>query len=213
MRPVEPGTGPITLLERATGIDEQHHGPASPEVIADLRCLAAAFAEAGRFADAVIPWERVLAADAANFGELAEKLLPTLTSLADAFLVPGDPVGALPNLERVVAVTEHVWGPNDLRQVAALRKLADVLTACNRGSEVIPVLERVAALHDYYGAETVDVVHDFRNLSAALLQQKRSQDAQRYLEQAKDIERRHTGEAANKRSPMQEPSRDFSAIH
>jgi tetratricopeptide (TPR) repeat protein len=195
MRPVEPGTGAVTLLERATGMHEQHHGPAGPEVITDLRCLAAALTEAGRFADAIVPLERVLAADAANAGALAEKLLPTLTSLADAFLASGDPARALPHLERVVAITERVWGPNDLRQVAASRKLADVMAACNLGWEVIPVLERVAALHDYYGAETGEVVNDLRKLAAALLQQKRSQDAQRYLEQAQDIERRHTDDA------------------
>ena len=153
--------------------------------------MAAALAEAGRFSDAVVPLQRVLATDTADFGELAGQLLPTLTALADAVLALDDPEGALLYLERIVTVTEHVWGSNDLRQVAALRKLAGAMKAFNRGSDVIPVLERLAALHSYYGAETAEVVNDLRNLGGALLQQDRSEEAQDYLDQAQDIERRH----------------------
>jgi len=51
------------------------------------------------------------------------------------------------------------------------------MTACRRGPEVIPVLGKLTALHDYYGNETAEAMNDLRNLAAALLQQKRPQDA------------------------------------
>ena len=187
----EPGAVPISLLERATVIDEASSGPASHKTIEDLRCLAAALAEVGRSSAAVAPLQRVLAADTASLGELDEKLLPTLTSLADAFLLPDDPAGALPYLERTVAMTEHAWGRNDRRQVAILRKLAGAKLACNRISEAIPDLERLATLHDYYGAETPDVEDDLRKLAAALAQEGRSRESQRYLDLAQDIQKRH----------------------
>jgi hypothetical protein len=74
-------------------------------------------------------------------------------------------------------VTERVWGPNDLRLVAVWHKLAGSMSACNRGADAIHVLERVATLHDYYGAETAEVVSDLRNLAAALQQQSRPRHA------------------------------------
>ena len=49
VRRTEPGTVSISLLERAITINEANSGPASPETIADLRCLAAAMVETGRF--------------------------------------------------------------------------------------------------------------------------------------------------------------------
>ena len=190
-RQAEPGTVPISLLERATVIDEASSGPASRNTIEDLRCLATALIEAGRFSAAVAPLQRVLAADTASFGELDEKLLPTLTSLADAFLLFDDPAGALPYLERTVVMAEHVWGRNDLRQVATLRKLVDAKLACDLASEAIPDLERLVALHDYYGSETPDVEDDFRKLAVALAQEGQSRESQRYLDFAQDIQKRH----------------------
>ena len=84
-RAVKPDTEAISLLERATTIDEASHGPAHASVVSDLRCLAAALTEAGRRSDAIDPLERILAAEAVESGEVSETLLPTLTSLTGMF--------------------------------------------------------------------------------------------------------------------------------
>ena len=88
-------------------------------------------------------------------------------------------------------MTEHAWGRNDLRQVATLRKLAGAKLACNRVPEAIPDLEKLVALHGHYGAGTAEVEDDLRKLAAALAQEGRSRESQRYLDLVRDIQKRH----------------------
>jgi tetratricopeptide (TPR) repeat protein len=190
-RAASPGPEAISLLERATAIDEASHGPAHPRVIEDLRCLAAALTAAGRVRDAITPLERILAFDTASSGELAETLLPTLTALANILLRElHNPEKALPYLERIVVITEHIWGPNDLRLVVPLRRLGDALAACGRTGELLRALKRLVELHDFYGAESEEVVSDLRNYTTALNEQQQSRAAQPYLEWMQEIERR-----------------------
>lgn len=118
-------------------------GPAHPESLTASDHLANAFLAAGRAAEA-LPWfQRVLADRASLLGADHPATIALELRLGRALIAAGRPREAATVLDRAFRASEQVLGPDDLDTIEALDTLADACHAAGEATDAIRLYRRV----------------------------------------------------------------------
>ncbi len=120
-------------------------GPGHPESLTASDHLAAAFLAAGRAAEA-LPWfQRVLADRAGLLGADHPGTIAFEMMLGRALIAAGRPREAATVLDRAFRASEQVLGADDLETLEALDTLADACQAAGETTDAIRLYRRVLA--------------------------------------------------------------------
>src|SRR5215469_1234944 len=118
-------------------------GPGHPESLAASDHLADAFLAAGRAAEA-LPWfQRVLADRTAQLGSEHPATIGFEMQFGRALLAAGRPREAATVLDRAFRANEKIRGPDDLETLDALDALADACLAAGETADAIRLYRRV----------------------------------------------------------------------
>lgn len=107
--------------------------------------LAAAYADAGRVAEAVQLLEQTLAGRERLLGPDDPDTMRTRNDLAGAYRAAGRVADAIPLVERTLAASERLLGADHSSTLAARNNLASAYRATGRPAEAIPLFEVNAA--------------------------------------------------------------------
>jgi tetratricopeptide (TPR) repeat protein len=130
--------------------------------------LASAYAEAGRYPDAIQLARRTLADRERRQGSDHPDTMATRANLAGACLAAGRPKDAIAHAKRALEDRERVLGPDHPDTLGSLSTLATTYQSARRIKEAIPVYERMLeARSRLQGADHPDTIIVRGNLASA----------------------------------------------
>lgn len=153
-------------------------GPGHPESLAASDHLAGAFLAAGRAAEA-LPWfQRVLADRTAQLGPEHPATIAFEMQFGRALIAAGRPREAATVLDRAFRANEKVHGSDDLDTLDALDALADACLAAGESTDAIRLYQRVLAERErVQGPADQRTLDSCQKLGDVYLQSKKFKDA------------------------------------
>ena len=153
-------------------------GPGHPESLAASDHLAGAFLAAGRAAEA-LPWfQRVLADRSSQLGPEHPATIAFEMSFGKALIAVGRPRDAATVLDRAFRAYEKVRGTDDLDTLDALDTLADACLAAGESTDAIRLYRRVLAERErVQGPDDQQTLDSCQKLGDIYLRSKKFKDA------------------------------------
>jgi tetratricopeptide (TPR) repeat protein len=148
---------------------EQVLGPDHADTLASQDGLAVAYQAAGRTAEAIPLFEKVLGVQERVLGSGHPDTLAALDNLATAYRDAGRAAEAIRLHEQVVAAYERVLGPDDPDTLTSRDNLALACWAAGRVAEAIPLFEQIADVQERaLGPRHPDTLTSRNNLATAI---------------------------------------------
>jgi tetratricopeptide (TPR) repeat protein len=158
---IEIGEPLIADLERLLGASHL-------DTLSARGSLAAAYEDAGRFAEAIRLLEQTLAGRERRLGGDDPDTMRSRNDLARAYRKAGRVTDAVPLVEQTLAARERLFGAEDPSTLAARNNLASAYRATGRPAEAIPLFEEnVAACERLYGSDHSKTLASRHNLDLA----------------------------------------------
>ena len=117
-------------------------GSDHPDTLTAQNNLAAAYRDAGRFAEAILLFERTLAARERALGAGHPDTLSSQHNLAAAYRDAGRSAEAIPLFQRTLAAREQLLGPAHPSTMNSVGNLAAAYRDAGRFTEAIPLFQR-----------------------------------------------------------------------
>ncbi len=179
---------------QAAAASDRFLGPGHPDSLAASDHLAAAFLAAGRAAEA-LPWfQRVLADRASQLGPEHPATIAFEMRLGRALIAAGRPREAATVLDRAYRSSEQVHGADDPGTLDALDALADACQAAGETTDAIRLYRRVLAGRErVQGSKHVRTLESCRKLGDVYLAAQKFKEAMAYYKRVVDGRERALG--------------------